>query len=185
MSSRIRSFECVLRAWQNHESELLAYLTRRIGNKEIAEDLLHEVFLKSLRQGMVFCSLENPRAWLFKVARTTLIDHARLRKVYGQLSEDLAAPQAEARAPVDELDACLLRNLAEMAPDDRDIIDQCDLQGVKQKDYASANGLSLSAAKARLSRARYRLRAALTVNYQVRFDETGRVCCHVPRAPIS
>jgi RNA polymerase sigma-70 factor (ECF subfamily) len=174
-------FDCVLGAWHAHEAELRGYLIHRLGDADSSDDLLQETFLKSIRQGAAFCEIDNPRAWLFQVARNALIDRVRLGKPQLELPDHLAAPQTDEREPVDELDACLLRNLAEMPAEDRQIIEQCDLQGIRQHDFAQAHGLSLPAAKSRLLRARQRLREALTRNCQVRFDDSGRVCCHVPR----
>lgn len=175
------SFECVLRAWEAHERELLAFLVRHTGDDYAAEDLLQEVFLKSIYQGQGFCSLENPRAWLFKVARNALIDSIRLAKPLVELPEELVVVSASEREPVDELDTCIERNLPELDAEDRHIIEVCDLQGQTVRSYAEANQLTLTAAKSRLLRARKRLRNSLTQNCQVRFNETGLVCCHVPR----
>lgn len=178
-------FDCVLGAWRAHEGELRGYLKHRLRDADVADDLLQETFLKAMRQGARFEAIRDPRAWLFQVARNALVDHARLGKQLVELPDHLAAPEHTARAPVDELDACLLRNLAEMSPEDRKIIEQCDLQGVKQSVFAHAHDLTLPAAKSRLLRARKHLRDALTRNCQVRFDETGAVCCHVPRDPLA
>jgi RNA polymerase sigma-70 factor (ECF subfamily) len=142
-----------------------------------------EVFLKAMRQGQGFCSLENPRAWLFQVARNALIDAARLAKPEVELPEDLAAPPAAERAPVDELDTCIARQLPALDAEERHIVDACDLQGQTVRAYAEANGLTLAAAKSRLLRARKRLRDCLIRNCQVKFDDTGQVCCHQPRDP--
>ncbi len=178
-------FDCVLGAWRLHEGELRGYLMHRLGAADAADDLLQEMFLKAMRQGARFEEIRDPRAWLFHVARNALVDHARLGKQQVELPDHLAAPEPDQRTPVDELDACLLRNLAELPPEDRQIIEQCDLQGVKQQAFAHANGLTLPAAKSRLLRARKHLRDALTHNCQVHFDEAGTVCCHVPRAPLA
>lgn len=179
------AFECVLRAWEMHERALLAFLILRAPNRHAAEDLLQEVFLKAMRQGKDFCSLENPKAWLFQVARNALIDAARLAKPHTELSDELAETLADApaseRVPVDELDACVERNLPALDVEDRHIIEACDLQGQTVRAYAEANQLTLAAAKSRLLRARKRLRDTLVVNCQVRFDDTGQVCCHTPR----
>lgn len=175
------NFDCVLGAWGAHESELLGFLVRRMRERAAAEDLLQEVFLKAMRQGKNFCALDDPRAWLFMVARNTLIDHVRGAKPLGDLPHDLATIGGGERAPVDELDACLVRNMAELAPGDRKIIEDCDLAGQLLRVFAEREGISLAAAKSRLLRARQRLRYALVRNCQVHFDESGRVCCHVPR----
>jgi RNA polymerase sigma-70 factor (ECF subfamily) len=174
--------ECLRRAWEAHEAELLGFLEHRLGARDAAEDVLQDVFLKSLMQGSRFCTVETPRAWLFSVARRTLIDHLRSRKPHTPLSEDLSAPEDEGRSPVDELAACLRHNLALMPAEDREVIERCDLEGATVRGYAEEAGLSLPAAKSRLLRARQRLRVALVRNCQVRFDENGRVCCHVDRA---
>lgn len=67
-------FECILDAWNAHEQEIRNYLMHRMGTADSAEDVLHEVFLKAMRQGAGFCQIENPRAWLFQVARNALAD---------------------------------------------------------------------------------------------------------------
>ncbi len=173
---------CVLEAWRAHERELLAFLVHRSGEAALAEDVLQDVFAKALLQGRHFCSLDNPRAWLFQVARHALVDKARLAKPTTELPESLAAP-VEERAPVEALAECLPRALAELPEEDRDILTRCDVEGLAQKAYADGKGLSLPAAKSRLLRARQRLREHLVANCQVSFDEAGRVCCHVPREP--
>lgn len=173
------TFDCVLGAWRAYEGELRGYLLHRVGDPYAADDLLQDILLKAMRQGAGFCVLDNPRAWLFEVARNAIVDRARLAKPTVELPASLAAA-ADERAPVDALDACLARNLAALDPEDRDVIEQCDLHGVRQQDYADARRLTLAAVKSRLLRARQRLRARLVENCQVRFDEAGRVCCHVP-----
>lgn len=174
------ALSCVLRAWQTHERELLYFLRSRTGNKEISEDLLQEVFLKSVRYGSQFCQLDNARSWLFKVARTTLIDHGRLAKTTLELPDDLAVDLAEERDAVDALDVCLARNLFFLNTEDRKIIEHCDLQGVTVRVFSEQEKITLSAAKSRLLRARQRLRDALIENCQIKFDEQGHVCCHTP-----
>jgi RNA polymerase sigma-70 factor (ECF subfamily) len=172
-------FGCVVKAWHAHEAELTGYLVRQLGDASLAQDILQDVFLKSMRAGQGFCRLDNPRAWLYQVAKTTIIDHARAAKPQVDLPDDLAAPQDE-RAPVEALDTCVLHNLPQLAEADRDILAACDLHGQTVRDYANSQALSLPAAKSRLLRARQRLRQRLLDNCQVRFDANGLVCCHVP-----
>lgn len=173
------SFPCVLRAWNAHESELRHYLRHR-GGDELADDLLQEVFIKAVQQGEQFCTLDNTRAWLFQVARNSLIDHHRLRREIVELPEDIPQPET-VHEPILALGACLTRVLGELSFEDRSIIEQCDLENVKQKDYAVAHGLSLAAVKSRLLRARGRMRARMSAACQIRFDDRGRVESHIPR----
>lgn len=174
------SLPCVLRAWNAHESELRNYLRYRSKDAHQADDLLQEVFVKAMQQGKQFCLLENARAWLFQVARNALVDQFRLGRNVTELPDDLPQPET-VREPIQALSACVARVLSELTPEDRHIIEQCDLEGVKQKDYAVAQQLSLPAVKSRLLRARERMRARMSTACQVRFDEQGRVLGHVPR----
>jgi RNA polymerase sigma-70 factor (ECF subfamily) len=173
-------FECVLHAFQDHESELRGYLLRRVSDKHLADDLLQEVFVRALRSGQGFCGLDNPRAWLFQVARNALVDQRRLEKHAVPLPDDLVEKSEDGR-PVDALSECLARVLSELPAADREILQQCDIDGVKQQAFADAHRLSLSAVKSRLLRARQRLREFMVRKCQIRFDEAGNVCCHVPR----
>ncbi len=172
---------CVTRAWQLHEGELLGYLTHRLGDVEAAADVLHDVFFKALRSGAAFCRLEQPRAWLFQVARNALVDRVRTAHPTEPLPDDLSAPESIQQAPVDALADCLWRCLPELSEEDADVLRRCDLGGQTLAAYASERGLTLPAAKSRRLRARQRLRSRLTHVCQVCFDDDGRVGGHVPR----
>ena len=173
---------CLLSAWSAHEAELLRYLRHHVRPPSEAEDVLHDLFLKALRQGERFCDVNNPRAWLFEVARNVAVDRARGVRSSEPLPDDLVAPDFEL-PPVDSLSACLPRVLLELAAEDREAIELCDLGGMTQGRFAALKGLSLPGAKSRIQRARQRLRAQLLRSCQVQVDETGAVCCFVPRPP--
>jgi len=176
-----RALPCILDAWKSHEAELRGFLMGRVRDEHHADDLLQEVFLKAVRQGLTFCDIEDPRAWLFRVARNAMVDHARLAKPQVPLPDDLAQPEEDGLAPVDRLSECLCRVLAEIPTEDAEILRRCDLEGMKQKDFAGAAGITLSAAKSRLLRARARMREMMTTNCQVSFDGQGRVDSYIPR----
>jgi RNA polymerase sigma-70 factor, ECF subfamily len=181
-------FACVAAAWQAHESELRGYLRHRLSDASAADDVLQDVFVKALRQGEGFCALDNPRAWLFQVARNALVDRARTAHLHEPLPEELPESTlslTEPVAPVDALADCVSRVLAELTAEDAAVLRACDLQGQTQAAFAKAAGLSLPAAKSRLQRARMRLRERLVQACQVRFDEQGSICCHAPRQPQS
>lgn len=171
---------CLTHAWTAHEPELRGWLRRQLRNPAEVEDLLQDLFLKALRQGDRFCSIHNARAWLFEVARNALADHLRVVRNTVELPDDLPALIVETAA-VDTLTACLPRVLSELSAEDREAITLCDLQGMAQADFAVAKGLSLSAAKSRVQRARQRLRAQMSLACQVHLDEAGHVADFVPR----
>lgn len=178
------SFACVAAAWEAHEGELRGYLRHRLADSDAADDVMQDVFIKAMRQGRGFCSLDNPRAWLFQVARNALVDRQRMARPTEPLADGLvesAALAAEPQAPVDALADCLTRVLGELPAADTAVLRACDLQGQTLRAFAEANGLSLPATKSRLLRARLRLRNQMTTTCQVRFEPDGSVGGHVPR----
>lgn len=175
---------CLLAAWSAHEASLRAYLRHRSGDASDADELMQELFLKAMRQGERFCSVENPRAWLFQVARNALADRLRLRHEHLPLPEELPTPDADTGAPVDALSQCLPRVLSELAEADRQAIRFCDIDGHSQQALAEHLGLSLSGAKSRLQRARQRLKQRLETACQVQFDDSGAVCGFTPRPQL-
>jgi RNA polymerase sigma-70 factor (ECF subfamily) len=67
----------VLDAWSDHHEEIYAFLVRTTRSHETAEDLLQEAFLRltgELRSGR---SLDNPRAWLYRVAANLATSRGR------------------------------------------------------------------------------------------------------------
>lgn len=171
---------CLNTAWTNHAPELRGWLRHRTGNTALADDLLQDLFLKALRQGERFCELHNARAWLFEVARNLLADQLRVAHHMVELPDDLTA-HADDVDTVDVLTSCLPRVLSELSADDREAITLCDLQGMAQADFAKTKGLSLSAAKSRVQRARVRLHAHMSLACQVRIGDDGAVSDFVPR----
>lgn len=68
--------------YKNYYTALFRYLYYRVKNRDEAEDLLQVVFLKiyeALSGGKEFG--DNPVAYIYKIARNTLIDHWRKEKV--------------------------------------------------------------------------------------------------------
>jgi RNA polymerase sigma-70 factor (ECF subfamily) len=166
-------------AWQLHEHEIYGWLLKQSDSPVDADDLLQETFLRAIRQQGKFCAIENARAWLFDVARHLVIDRSRRQRPMFQLHDELAMQQSELDA-VDSLAGCLPWVLEKLTRTDRDIIKLCDLEGMKQADFAARHGLTLAATKSRLLRARARLRLRLSQDCQVRLDDHGRVCCFTP-----
>src|SRR5487761_2006801 len=112
------AFSCVIKAWRAHESELRGYLVQRMRNSHLAEDMLQEVFIKAMRQGADFCSLDNSRAWLFQVARNALVDYQRLHRETIEVPDDIPEPDEQIE-PIVALVECVRRVLTELIPDDR------------------------------------------------------------------
>lgn len=65
--------EDVDRLFRLYHQPLVRYLTRRLGDRDWAEEIAQETFLRALRQE----SLSSERSWLFAVATNLVRDEAR------------------------------------------------------------------------------------------------------------
>ncbi len=63
----------VERLFRTHNAALVRYLTRRLGDRDWAEEVAQETFVRALRQE----TITNERAWLFAVATNLVRDEAR------------------------------------------------------------------------------------------------------------
>lgn len=181
------AFPCAISAWAEHEQALVGWLMKETGNnRALSEDILQEVFIKLMQQRNAFCEVENTKAWLFRVVRNQLIDHRRRDRFQpiDELVEDITVDTEEAETAAVDLLAinCLPRVLNELETEDRDIIFACDINGMKQQEYAEQHQLSLAAAKSRLRRARLKLKQQIETACQVQLDENQQVCCFTQRA---
>ena len=64
--------EDVERLFRTYNAALVRYLTRRLGDRDWAEEVAQETFLRALRQD----SLSSERSWLFAVATNLVRDEA-------------------------------------------------------------------------------------------------------------
>ncbi|WP_375752182.1 sigma-70 family RNA polymerase sigma factor [Vibrio sp. HN007] len=176
------AFPCAMRAWSQHEQALLHWLLKETHDKELSQDLLQEVFVKVMQQRESFCSVENTKAWMFRVAQNLLIDQIRKDR-YHPLDEQSDSEDEEPQYDAIDLLAlsCLPRVISELEQSSREVITACDLQGMNQQDYAIQHGLSLPAVKSRLRRAREKLKQQIEVSCKVKLDENQNVCCFTAR----
>lgn len=146
--------------YQEHRRPIYAYLARLVDDREAAEDLCQETFLKALRCWEQHDPAASPVAWLYRIAANTAYDHLRRRRRWAsralpiELAARLGAPMAEAPALGDSVRSALAQLPARYrAPL---LLRACD--GLSLEEIASALGCSSDAAKMRLSRARRRFR---------------------------
>lgn len=62
-----------------YQHRLMRYLLYLAGNRELAEDLFQEVWMRVLVRGSQYNGQARFETWLFSIARNLLIDHRRKR----------------------------------------------------------------------------------------------------------
>ncbi len=166
--------KCLMDAWNHAEPSLYGWLLKQTQNPHETEDIMQEVFLKAMGNSERFCTLQDGKSWLFKMTRNHLVDNLR-RKIKSVEVDEFVTPTDISPAMV-QLQRCLPKVLVKLRDKEREVVEQCDLNGMTQKDCAEKYQLSLPAVKARLRRARIELKTLLISECKVIQDQAG-VCC--------
>jgi RNA polymerase sigma-70 factor (ECF subfamily) len=148
------------RLFREYHDPLVRYLTRRLGDRDWAEEVAQETFIRAMRQE----NLQNERAWLFAVATNLVRDEARKdarRRKHLELLTEEAKTNAFVEQPVMELERAQERAMARKAIDmlterDREALLMRE-EGLDYTEIAEALQLSLASVGTTLSRARRRL----------------------------
>ena len=86
------------RLFRTYHDTLVRYLTRRLGDRDWAEEVAQETFVRALRQDTIV----NERAWVFAVAHNLVRDGARRDARNRRHLELLAAESQDAHEPEED-----------------------------------------------------------------------------------
>ena len=148
------------RLFREYHQPLVRYLTRRLGDRDWAEEVAQETFLRAVRQETIV----SERAWLFAVATNLVRDEARKdirrRKRLELLREQARAEEAVEPEPLAierAEEAAFARKALDMLTErDREALLMKE-EGLDYTEIAAALELSIASVGTTLSRARRRL----------------------------
>jgi RNA polymerase sigma factor (sigma-70 family) len=139
----------------------LSFLERRVGHREVAEDVLHEAYARSLDK-VPLESEESALAWFYRVLRNAVVDHYRRGGASERALSVLARQLDEQAEPdLDERNAvcrCVARLSETLKPEYAAALRRIDVDGVPVQDYAAEAGITANNAGVRVFRARQALR---------------------------
>lgn len=144
-----------------HRAPLYGYLLRMTRRREVADEVFQEAFLSVHRARATWSNAEGTfRSWLYRIATNALRDdHRRALRRPEVLGEDLDPVTRD--APSDRI--ALERALAGLPENLRDAFLLASLHGFDHNEIAAVLAISPDNARARVSRARARLRELLEV----------------------
>lgn len=161
---------------------LLAVIRRKVGDAQVAEDLLHDVFVKAATAIANGRAPSNMTGWLYQVVRTTIVDRYRAKRLPEEpMDHEPTATEPEDLLAFQSLAMCMEPLSATLPPIYRDALVAADLQGRRLADIASTAGLSVTAVKSRVSRARKLLRQRLLDCCTVALGADCRIESYRPR----
>ncbi len=151
--------------FRRHQHFVWRICYRFVGNAQDAEDLMQEVFFKTYRSLSQFRGASSFRTWLHQIAANTARNELRRRSRQPQLSDTPLEVLIETLPP--GAPAAAHRSLARLAwawqhlrPEERQVLHLKDVEQRPYEEITQMLGLSLSAAKMRVLRARLALKDA-------------------------
>lgn len=171
------------RVYDRHRARVVRHATRLVDTPAEVEDVLATAFLELWRRRRDVRLVDGSvLPWLLatttfcsaNVRRSTI----RYRRLLARLPRIDERATGEARDPADvvsaaEVDPALLDALGELDPLDRQLVTLVALEGYRVTDAAARLGISATAARSRLSRARRRVRE-LIGSEQAHRERIGR-----------
>lgn len=144
--------------FERHGRSVRAYLRALTGNVELGDDLAQDVFLRVVGSAQRYEPRGRERAWIFRIARTTLIDHQRRMAARPVIADVVADPVAP---PAQEVHLDLQRALAQLPETEREAFLMAEAGGLSYAEIALALEVTVPAVRSSLYRACMTLRAAL------------------------
>lgn len=132
--------ELLRQLYRKYQRELYLYLYSLCKNRNVAEDLLQETFLKALLA--LPDGHANMRAWLYAVARNLFFNHSKKEKYISVMDEmpenaDADAGEMLERLLAEERNRLLYRALQHLDRVKREVLVLQYFAGMPQKDIAA------------------------------------------------
>ncbi len=160
--------------WEDLHEGLETFIRKKVQDKELAKDLLHDVFIKVHQY---IHTLKDPlkiTSWVYQITRNILIDHARRKITVNELTEDLFLPVESTEDPIyHSLHNCLMAKIASLPLKYREVIILNSFKDYSQVQLSRHLNLPYSSVKTRIQRGRYQLRKAILACSNVSKNEKG------------
>ena len=170
-----------LEVWEAFAHHMRRYVRRRVDDPDAAEDILQDIFLRLHTHLQGVRRSDRILPWLYRLARSAVIDHLRRRAPTTELPEDLPADEP----PPDDASGQIARGLGHMVdalPEPyRLAVQLSELEGWTQARVAEHLGLSLSGTKSRVQRGRRMLYKMLTDCCTFELDTRRHIVDFAPR----
>ena len=177
------------RVWDDFHQSLLAFIARRVRDRDTAEDLLQDVMLRIHRHAGELEHASAIGAWVHQIARNAITDHYRSatqrreRPIGIEVRDDeVFEPERVQDAARSEIAACLRPLLEKLPHAHREALTLTELGGLSQADAARQLGISASGMKSRVQRGRAQLKSLLVACCEIDLDQRAHVIGYEPRA---
>lgn len=163
---KIRSGEvdCFAPLLERYGKQVFSLIVKMVGNREDAEELTQDVFVKAFRSLSSFQGKSSFSTWIYRIAYNTAVSATRKtskifvsidEEVMGVVSDDEIAVSEEMSRDV-RID-CLNRALDRLHPDERAMMMLCYKENQSMEAIAAIMGLTETNVKTKIFRIRKKL----------------------------
>ncbi|HEX8795799.1 MAG TPA: sigma-70 family RNA polymerase sigma factor [Polyangiaceae bacterium] len=139
-------------------AEFRAFLERRVGSREVAEELLQQAYVRGIERGGAIEDNASAVAWFYRLLRNAVVDHARRTgaadRALRRWADELAGSEHVDESLHRSVCACVSKLLGTLKPEYADALRAVELEGMKLVDFAKQAGITSNNAAVRLHRAR-------------------------------
>ena len=173
-----------------HYQPILHFISKRVQNSADAEDLTQEVFYKLINSNNKGAEIQNTQSWLYTIARNTLTDYYRKKKVVFEAIESnsfVELPIANEELLLDSDQRTRLRTylcslIDDLPADYQQIIRMSELEGMSQKEIAEELNLNYTTVRSKVQRGRAKLKAKISECCEVIQGGKGSIIGYRPAA---
>lgn len=162
--------------WKEFSDELLGFIRSRVNHRDHAEDILQDVFVKIHQKVDQLSDSSKLVSWMYQITRNAIIDYYRKKKL--PTSEAILIPEEfeEEHASMNpQFVKCLSPFINQLPEIYYEAIAKTVLGDLSQKEYAESLGISYTAAKSRVQRAKQKLKSQFTDCCQIQSDSYGNI----------
>ena len=172
--------------WLEFENKLKAFIVSKVHADSIADDILQDVFLKIHANIDKLKDDTKIQPWIYQITRNLIVDYFRgLKKERKELPYLFSSEEESSDNFMSEALQDMIQMMDDLPPEHCEALCLTEIEGMSQKIYAEKKGISYSAAKARVQRARKKLKDMLMNCCHYQFDKYGTVigihpanCCN-------
>jgi RNA polymerase sigma-70 factor, ECF subfamily len=167
--------------WNSVQNELKGFVFKRVKDKALTEDIVHDVFLKV--QAKIHQVKESDKlfGWIYQITRNTITDHFRKH------SKEINPKDIDWDSSPPNFNDCVTNAINELIPSLPDKyripLEMTEFQNLSQLEVAEKLNLNYTTAKARVQRARQMLKKKLDEILIVKTDGFGNVVLCQDRGP--
>ncbi len=135
---------------RDFNDELYFFILKRVKNKEVANDIFQNTFLKIHKNLSKLNQEEKVKSWIFQICRNEIVNHYKKET---DTAVKLNAIQEVSSQEYQHI-CCFDKFINELPEIYRQVIELMYISGLKQKEVANKLGISLENVKARIKRAK-------------------------------